>query len=55
VIAGVSLVSLAVLGALAARAGGASILRGAARVVVWGALAMAITSAAGRLFGAAAT
>jgi VIT1/CCC1 family predicted Fe2+/Mn2+ transporter len=52
VIAGVSLVFLAGLGALAARAGGASMMRGSARVIVWGAIAMAITIAAGRLFGA---
>jgi len=53
VIAGVSLVSLAVLGALAARAGGASTLRGAMRVLIWGAVAMMATSAVGALFGAA--
>ena len=54
-IATVSLMSLAALGALAAKAGGASIVRGMLRVVVWGALAMLITSAAGHLFGAATT
>lgn len=43
---------LAVLGALAARAGGAGALLGATRVTVWGALAMAITTGVGRLFGA---
>jgi VIT1/CCC1 family predicted Fe2+/Mn2+ transporter len=47
-----SLVSLAFLGALAARAGGAGALVGATRVAVWGALAMALTTAVGRLFGA---
>ena len=42
----------AALGALAARVGGAPILRGAARVLIWGALAMGVTSAVGALFGA---
>jgi VIT1/CCC1 family predicted Fe2+/Mn2+ transporter len=51
-IAAVSVVFLAALGALAARAGGAPILRGAARVLVWGALVMGITAAVGALFGA---
>jgi VIT1/CCC1 family predicted Fe2+/Mn2+ transporter len=46
-----SLVCLAGLGALAARAGGASWAVGAARVAFWGALAMGITAAVGRLFG----
>lgn len=50
-IATVSLVVLAVLGALAARAGGAPILRGAARVLIWGALVMSITGALGALVG----
>lgn len=49
-----SLVFLAVLGALAARAGGAPILRAAVRVTFWGALAMVITAGVGRLFGVAA-
>jgi VIT1/CCC1 family predicted Fe2+/Mn2+ transporter len=49
-----SLVFLAVLGALAARAGGAPILKAAVRVTFWGALAMAITAGVGRLFGVAA-
>ena len=47
-----TLVLLAVLGALAARIGGAVLWRGAARVSFWGALAMAASAAAGRLFGA---
>ncbi|MBE7454248.1 MAG: VIT family protein [Kofleriaceae bacterium] len=47
-----SLACLTVLGALAARAGGAPLLRGAARVTVWGAIAMAMTYGAGALFGA---
>lgn len=49
-----SLVLLAVLGALAAYLGGASLLRGAARVTFWGAVAMATTALVGRLFGAVA-
>ncbi|HMN43381.1 MAG TPA: VIT family protein [Povalibacter sp.] len=48
-----SLGSLAILGALAARVGGASPLRGAARVTFWGAFAMLVTSLLGRLVGAA--
>jgi VIT1/CCC1 family predicted Fe2+/Mn2+ transporter len=52
VVAGTSLGFLAALGALAAQAGGAGPLLGAARVALWGALAMAMTTAVGRLFGA---
>lgn len=48
-----SLAFLAVLGWIAARTGGASGARGSLRVTFWGALAMALTWAAGRLFGAA--
>lgn len=51
VVAGVTLVALAVLGALGARAGGAGILKAATRVTFWGALAMAITAGIGALFG----
>lgn len=47
-----ALVLLAVLGALAARVGGAVIWRGAFRVTFWGALAMAASALVGRLFGA---
>ncbi len=46
-----SLVFLSLLGGLAARAGGASIVRGAARVLFWGAAAMIATAFVGRLFG----
>src|SRR6185503_1714561 len=53
VVAVVSLACLALLGALAARAGGASVAVGAGRVAFWGALAMALTAAVGRLFGTA--
>jgi len=49
----VSLLFLAALGGVAARAGGASIVRGAARVLIWGVMALSITGAAGALFGAA--
>jgi len=53
VVAAVSLVCLALLGALAAKAGGAAVVLGAGRVAFWGALAMAVTAAVGRLFGTA--
>lgn len=52
VVSASSLVFLAALGAIGARAGGAGMLRGAARVAFWGALAMAITAGIGTLFGA---
>ena len=48
---GGSLVFLAILGAVAARTGGAPVVGGAVRVTFWGALAMAITAGVGRLFG----
>ena len=51
----VTLVLLAGLGALAGRLGGASMTRGAMRVLFWGAMAMAATGLIGRLFGVAAT
>ncbi|MBT8088240.1 MAG: VIT family protein [Gammaproteobacteria bacterium] len=51
VVAVASLGFLAFLGGLAARAGGAPILAGAARVTFWGALAMALTAVVGRAFG----
>jgi vacuolar iron transporter family protein len=47
-----SLIFLAVLGMLAARAGGAPIAASVARVTFWGALAMALTAGAGAAFGA---
>jgi len=53
-VSGGSLLFLALLGALAARAGGAPVALAAARVTFWGALAMALTAAAGKLFGVAA-
>jgi vacuolar iron transporter family protein len=51
-IAAVSLAFLAALGALAARAGGAPMLRGAIRVLIWGTLIMGVTAAVGSLVGA---
>ena len=50
-VAAASLFFLALLGALAARTGGAPIAAGALRVAFWGALAMTITAGVGRLFG----
>ena len=47
-----ALVLLAVLGAVAARVGGAVMWRGALRVTFWGALAMGVSALVGRLFGA---
>jgi VIT1/CCC1 family predicted Fe2+/Mn2+ transporter len=49
-----SLFFLALLGGLAARVGGASIIIGAFRVTFWGALAMTLTAAVGRVFGVVA-
>ena len=51
-ISGTSLASLALLGAVAAHAGGARPVVAAVRVAFWGALAMALTAGAGALFGA---
>ncbi len=48
-----SLVFLALLGSLAAKAGGAPVLKAASRVTFWGALAMALTAGVGTLFGVA--
>jgi VIT1/CCC1 family predicted Fe2+/Mn2+ transporter len=50
-ITAVSLVCLALLGAWAARAGGAPMLKGAVRVTFWSALAMALTALVGHWFG----
>ena len=47
-----SLLFLALLGALAARAGGSPVLKSALRVTFWGALAMGLTAGVGALFGA---
>jgi len=53
-VSGTSLVFLALLGGLAARAGGAAVVPGALRVTFWGALAMALTAGVGVLFGTVA-
>jgi vacuolar iron transporter family protein len=53
-VSGSSLLFLALLGSLAARVGGASVITAAARVTFWGALAMALTAGVGALFGVAA-
>jgi vacuolar iron transporter family protein len=53
-VAASSLVFLAALGSLAARAGGSSVMTAALRVTFWGALAMALTFGVGALFGVAA-
>lgn len=52
-VAASSLAFLAILGTVAARTGGASMVKGAWRVTFWGALAMAITAVVGALFGTA--
>ena len=51
-VAGVSLWCLTVLGALAAKAGGARVMKASLRVAFWGALAMGLTTGLGKLFGA---
>jgi VIT1/CCC1 family predicted Fe2+/Mn2+ transporter len=52
-VSAMSLFFLALLGVAAARAGGAKVWTSAARVLFWGALAMAITAGVGALFGTA--
>lgn len=47
-----TLVFLAILGALGARAGGAPVAKGVLRVTFWGAVALAVTAGIGALFGA---
>lgn len=49
----VSLMALALLGGVAATVGGANLLRGSLRVVLWGALAMLVTGVVGHFFGVA--
>lgn len=49
---GSTLVLLGGLGSLAGHLGGASLVKGAARVMFWGAVAMGATALVGRLFGA---
>lgn len=53
-VGGAALISLAFLGALAARAGGAETLPAVLRITFWSALAMAVTSGVGALFGVSA-
>ncbi len=53
-VSGTSLMFLALLGGLAARAGGAAVIDGALRVTFWGALAMLVTAGVGALFGTVA-
>lgn len=53
IVALLSLAYLAMLGAIAARVGHASVLKGCLRVTFWGAIAMALTAAIGRAFGIA--
>jgi len=51
IVSGTSLLFLALLGAWAARTGGAPVLPGAIRVTFWSALAMGLTAAVGAIFG----
>lgn len=53
-VSGTSLVFLALLGSVAAHAGGARLMVGAVRVTFWGALAMGVTAGVGALFGTVA-
>jgi VIT1/CCC1 family predicted Fe2+/Mn2+ transporter len=53
VVFGYSLVFLAGLGVVAARLGGAPIIKSTVRITFWGAIAMGLTAAVGALFGAA--
>jgi VIT1/CCC1 family predicted Fe2+/Mn2+ transporter len=53
-VSGSSLLFLALLGLLSAKAGGAPVIAATSRVTFWGALAMAMTAGVGALFGVAA-
>ena len=53
VVASVSILCLAILGVLGARAGGAPVMRSVLRVTFWGVLAMALTAGIGKLVGTA--
>ena len=53
-VSGSSLLFLALLGSLSAKAGGAPVIVAASRVTFWGALAMVLTAGVGALFGVAA-
>jgi VIT1/CCC1 family predicted Fe2+/Mn2+ transporter len=52
VVSGASLFFLALLGGLAARAGGSPVFKSVTRVTFWGALAMGLTAGVGAMFGA---
>lgn len=54
-IAGITLISLATLGAIGARIGGAAMLRASLRVTIGGALAMAVTGLIGHVLGVTVT
>ncbi|MGZ8136753.1 MAG: VIT1/CCC1 transporter family protein [Methylococcaceae bacterium] len=51
IVSGSALVFLAILGVMAARVGGAPVIKSTIRVVFWGALALGLTAAVGALFG----
>ena len=51
IVSAASLGSLALLGAIGAKVGGANVMRATVRVTFWGAMAMALTAAIGALFG----
>lgn len=53
IVSAASLLFLALLGAVGAKAGGANVVRATARVTFWGALAMALTAGIGMLVGTA--
>jgi len=53
-VSAVSLILLTLLGGIAARAGGASVVAGSLRVLIWGAFAMAVTAGIGAVFGTVA-
>lgn len=53
IVSAASLLFLAILGVVGARAGGANIIRATLRVTFWGAFAMALTAGIGKFFGAA--
>lgn len=52
VVSGTSLLLLALLGRLAARAGGANVASGVMRITFWSTVAMAVTAGVGKVFGA---
>jgi vacuolar iron transporter family protein len=54
VVAFSSLALLAILGAIAAKTGGANMIKGGVRMLIWGAIAMGITTYVGLMFGASA-